>query len=356
MAVTARTLRLQAALQRELNKIVDAQTRDLVEAWVIAWDEVVPDLTATLVEMLTAGDRVTRTQLQRSARLRKVLDLIAAQLQTLAGDAGVRIIGDLQTVIDAAGGAQASVIDSQLPPQSDLLDGLDSWSRVDARQIEAIVRRSTEQITSQLLPLPTQAYDVVRRELIRGVASGSNPKKTAARMVARAEKQFHGGLSLSRALRIARTETLDAHRTAAALAQAEHADVLAGWSWLAKLDTRTCASCWAQHGRVHDLAEPGPLDHPQGRCGRLPVSKSWADLGFDVEEPPSLMPDAADVFEGLSSEEQLEILGPSRYVAWVLGDYPMESWSQRRTADGWRDSFTVSPAPQRGGRVSRIAA
>lgn len=356
MAVTRRTLQLQAQLRRELDRILDRQTRDLVEAWVLAWDEISPDLTAVLLEMLTASDRVTRAQLLRSTRLRKVLALIARQLDDLAVAAGVRIIGDLQAVIDAAGGAQASVIDSQLPPASELLDDLESWSRVDERQVAAIVRRATEQITSRLQPLSAETQDLIRRELIRGVASGSNPKATAARMVRRAEKAFNGNLSLSRALRISRTEILDAHRAAAAVAQAQHADVLAGWTWLAKLDIKTCPSCWSQHGTVHDLAEPGPDDHQQGRCARVPVTKSWADLGFDIPEPPSLLPDAEGMFEDLPSEDQLEILGPARYAAWVRGDYPMTAWSQRRTTPGWRDSWGVSPVPQSGGRVSRSAA
>ncbi len=354
MAVTRRTLALQRQVTAEVNRIVNAQERALVSAWVDAWDEVAPDLTAALLEMLVAGDKVTRAQLLRSTRLRKALAVIADQLEALAKSAGVRITGDLADVIEKAGAAQASVIDSQLPPDTDLVS-IDTWSRIDARQIAAIVARTTEQITSLTRPLGAEAYDVVRRELIRGVAAGANPKATAARITARTERVgFNGGLN--RALTIARTETLDAHRAAAALSQAAHADVLGGWSWLAKLDTRTCPSCWAQHGRVHPLDEPGPNDHQCGRCGRLPVTKSWADLGFDLEEPPSLLPDSASLFEGLSSEEQLQILGPGRYSAWVRGEFPMDAWSVRRTTSGWRDSYGMAPVPQSGGRTSRSAA
>lgn len=353
MAVTRLTLRLQEQLRRELLRITDTQTRNLVRAWVEAWNEVEADLTSVLLDMLTAGDRVTRAQLLRSTRLRKALGVIADALEQLVEDAGITITGDLRDVIDTAGGAQASVIDSQLPPRSDLLDDLESWSRVSERQIEAIVTRSTQQITSLLDPLSGEAYDAVRRELIRGVASGSNPRATAARMVRRAEKGFNGGLN--RALTIARTETLDAHRSAAALGQAQHADVLAGWTWLAKLDTLTCPSCWSQHGTLHDLDEAGPFDHQSGRCGRMPTVKPWSDLGLDIEEPPSLVPDAEDLFDGLTSAEQLAILGPARYDAWARGEFPLSDWSVRRTTPGWRDSFGVAPVPQSGGRARSVA-
>lgn len=354
MAVTRRTLALQRQISTELNKIVDAQERALVSAWVDAWDEVAPDLTTVLLEMLISGDKVTRTQLLRSTRLRKVLAVVADNLDTLATQAGVRIVGDLADVIEKAGAAQASVIDSQLPPDTDLVS-VDAWSRVDDRQVSAIVQRSTEQITALTRPLGAETYDVVRRELIRGVASGSNPRATAARIMKRTEKVgFNGGLN--RALNIARTESLDAHRAAARVGRMAHADVLGGWTWLSKLDTRTCPSCWAQHGSVHPIDASGPDDHQQGRCTAMPTTKSWADLGIDVDEPPSLLPDAGTLFEGLPSTDQLAILGPGRYDAWVRGEFPMDAWSVRRRTPGWRDSYGVAGVPQSGGRASRNAA
>lgn len=354
MAATERTLRLNAQLRRDLEKITDAHTRTLTAAWVDAWDEVAPDLRAVLLEMLVSGDKVTRAQLLRSERLRKALTVIASNLSELSKDAGVLITGDLAGVIDTAGSAQASVIDSQLPPRSPHLVNLDAWSRVDERQIAAIVKRSTEQVTALTKPLSAEAYAAVRRELIRGVASGSNPRETARRMVARAEHRFNGGLT--RALVISRTETLDAHRAAAQLGQQASADVLRGWQWVAELDSRTCPSCWAQHGSEHPLDEAGPLDHQQGRCARLPLAKSWRDLGIDLEEPRSLVLDAEATFGSLSAASQKEILGPARYDAWTRGDYPMSGWSRRHETDGWRPSYRVSPAPPSGGRGSRFAA
>jgi SPP1 gp7 family putative phage head morphogenesis protein len=354
MPVTARTLRLQRQIDAAVDRIVDAQTRDLVRAWAEAWDEVAPDLTATLLDMLVAGDRVTRTQLLRATRLRKALAVIADRLEQLGRDAGVRIVGDLQGIIDTAGGAQASVIDSQLPAGSGLLDDLDSWSRIDAAQIDAIVRRATEQITSLTRPLADEAYAIVRRELIRGVAAGSNPRATAARMVRRAETAGFN-LSLNRALTIARTETLDAHRAAAELGQAAHADVLAGWVWLAALSERTCPACLAMNGTEHPLTEPGPLGHQQCRCARVPAVKPWSELGIDgIDEPASLVPDSAAFFEGLTVAQQKAILGPTRYEAWVAGRFPMERWATRRTTPGWRDSYVV--ASPSAGRASRSAA
>lgn len=356
MAVNDQTLRLMRGLRAQLDQVLDAQTRTLVAAWADAWDEAAPDLNAALLEQLVAGERVTRAQLLRSTRLRAALQVIADQLQALATAAGVVITADLQQVIDTAGAAQASILDSQLPRDSHLVN-LGSWARVDARQIDAIVRRTTQQITSLTRPIPAEQYQILRRELIRGVAAGSNPRATAARIMRRTERRFNGGLT--RALVISRTETLDAHREAARLGREPHADVLAGWRWVAELDARTCPSCWAQHGSLHPVEESGPDDHQQGRCAAVPVTKSWAELGFDVEEPPSLLPDAETVFDQLDADTQKAILGPARYAAWSAGEFPMDAWSVRRTTDGWRDSWGVAPAPSqpsRGGRRPVAAA
>lgn len=355
MAITSNTLRLQEQLRAALLRITDAQTRDLVRAWVTAWDEIEPDLISALLEQLVAGEDITRAQLLRSTRLRNALAVVKDQLETLARAAGVRISGDLQAVLDAAGGAQASVIDSQLPAHGEKLVDLEAWSRVDARQLEAIVRRTTRQITSRARPLSTQAYGVVRRELIRGVAAGSNPRVTAARMVRRAEQGFNGGLT--RALAIARTETLDASREAAQLGRMQHADVLRGWSWHCELSERSCPACISMDGTVFPNDDPGPSDHVNGRCTAVPITKSWADLGFDIPEPPSIRTSGSEWFGSLDAAAQRRILGPGRYDAWTAGHYPMGDWSTMRANDGWRESLQVTRVPaQSGGRVSPSAA
>jgi SPP1 gp7 family putative phage head morphogenesis protein len=355
MAVTERTLRLVQDLRAQLDMVVDEQSRDLVRMWATAFDEVAPDLNTALVDLLTTpGERITRAQMLRSQRLMGALEIIAERLEVLAGEAGVRITGDLAGVIETAGAAQASVIDSQLPPGSRLVDPA-GWARVDAAQIEAIVERSTQRIVSTLQPLPDDVMDVVRRELIRSVAAGSNPRVTARRMVGRVEGHVNGRWGLTRALAIARTETVDAHREAARVSQLENADVLTGWEWACKLDARSCPACWAMHGTRFDLTEPGPLGHPQCRCARLPRTASWEELGFDIEEPEDLMPDAAAQFELLSEADQRAVLGPLRFDAWQAGEYPIEAWAQRRENPGWRASYQMSPAP-RGGRRSVTAA
>lgn len=347
MAITSTTVRLAEALRRDLLKVTDQQVRDLVAAWANAWDEVAGELELATLDLAARAEngRITRAQVLRSGRLAAALDTIGRRLTSLADQAGVRIVADLPAVVDAAGRAQAEIIDSQLPKAE--RGNLADWSRVDHRQLEAIINRSTEQIASDLWPLSSEAQGAIRRELVRGVAAGANPRETATRMLQRTQGEFNGGLT--RALTIARTETLSAHRAAAKVAHQQNSDVLKGWIWLASMSSRTCPSCIAMNGTEHPLDEDGPLDHQNGRCSRLPQTKSWKDLGIDLpEQASSGVPDSAAWFENQSAETQKQILGPARYDAWKRGEYPMSAWSERVSTDGWRDSYRMSRAPKPG--------
>ena len=218
----------------------------------------------------------------------------------------------------------------------------DYFNRVDPRALDAIVERTTEQVTTLARQLPGPAYQALKGTLIRGVAVGDNPRKAAVEMVRRVRGAFD--MPLYRALVITRTEMLDAHRASAYGQDQANGDVLAGWQWAARLDNRTCASCWAQHGRVHDVTDPGPHDHQQGRCARVPVTRSWADLGFpNVEEPPSLLPDARTVFDGLHRSDQAAILGTRRLALLNQGSIGWDDLSTLRTTPGWRDSWAPTP-------------
>lgn len=347
MPITGRALHLQAQLDAALARVLDAQTRDLVSAWALAWDEVVGDLNATLAEIIARSQDglVPASWFARSDRLATVLGIIGAQLDTLAAGSQVRILRDLSSVAQQAAAAQAPILAAMLPADYDLPGA------PTLRALNAIVKRATEQITARHYPLSAGAYDVVRRELVRGVAAGINPRATAQLMVDRAEGGFNGGLT--RALTISRTEMIDAHRAGAAAGQKAHADVLASWVWLAHLSPRTCRSCIAMNGTEHPLSEPGPIDHQQGRCVRMPKTKTWAELGIDLPEPAGVeVPDSEAWFASLTTAEQQRILGHDGYAAWLRGEFPMTAWAARRTTDGWRDSMVPAKPPRPAAQAS----
>lgn len=341
MAVTRETLRLLGQIRIQIADTVNGVTEDLVRSWAHAWTQVAADWEAAVAELerlRVDGRWPSQMQVLRAERAQAALEATYDALIRLNDEAGVRIVASVSDVVEAAQG-HVGVIASQLPTTAVSLRG--SLVRADAEQIAAIVQRTQQQVTVSATRLGPDSYDIVRRNLIQGVAQGQNPRVTAANMVRNLETGFNN--SLARAMNIAWTETLDAHRNGALAVRKANTDVLAGWEWVSALDSRTCPSCFAQHGSQHPVDEPGPIDHPQGRCAALPVTKTWAELGFDLPEPPSLLPDARATFDRLPRVDKLQIMGPARLQLLDDGDISWDDLSTLRTNPAWRDSYGVTP-------------
>lgn len=347
MAVNQATIAEAIAQKEYLKLVADQRAAALVEAWAAAWDEISADLTRTIEQMATeaaAGtQRVSRpNQLRRN---RQALGIASEQLADLCQQTGIAVAADAQKLIQRGIADQRMLAATQLRPTMDL-----DWTRVDARQVQQIVQRTTEQITVRTWHLQDDATKAMKRELARGLAAGDNPRVAARRMVGRVNGEFNGGLA--RAQVIARTEQVDAYRRAAQASQDANRDVLAGWQWVATLGPRTCPSCIAHHGEMHDLDEPGPLDHHQGRCARVPVTKSWEELGFKgiKETRTELQPgDGERWFARQDEDTQRSIMGDKRFEAWKDGRFPAEQWSQRKENPDWRPSYHVgTPTPPAG--------
>lgn len=342
MAITPETLRIVDRLRAQLTVMTDAQTLTLTRAWVEAWDALVPDFEFALIELMAGSSSgvLSRSQVAKSIRLRDALQASRAMLDRLATVAEVTVAGDVaQAVLDAVDG-HAALVTSQLPPNAAAV-GV-SFTRMSPDALAAIVERTTAQIHSATLPLAADTERVMKRALIRGIAVGDNPRRTASRIMAQTEQRFNGGLT--RALTIARTETLDAHRAATRASEKTNTKILAEWEWHAALNARTCPSCWAMHGTRHPLDESGPNDHQNGRCARVSVTKTWAELGFTgIDEPASLTPDAQTAFNNLTPDTQLAIMGPGRLDALQSGRIAWADLSTVKQTPGWRDSHTVAP-------------
>lgn len=324
-----------------LDRNLDEQTRALVAAWVAAWDTVAAELDAAAAMLASeaSGGRVTAAQVLRTERATRALRVVQEAIDQLAATAGVTIIGSLQALTDQAVAAQQAIIGAQLPP------ALQPYTvRVDARQVDAAVRRTTQRITAATRRLSAEGQAAIRRELVRGIAVGENPRRAARRMVAGIEDRFNGGLS--RALVISRTESLDAYREAATAQRRAARGVVTGWTWIAELSARTCPACFGMHGTRHPADEPGPYGHQQCRCVAVPTTATWADLGFpELREPRDATPDADAWLTRQPEATQRRILGDKGYTAWRAGDWPRDRWATRRHNPGWRDSYVPAKPP-----------
>lgn len=337
MPISQDVLDIDLAMQTILDTILDHHTTTLTTAWATAWATVRDELEAVLTELADGGD-VPGWKIAQSRRAQQGLAAAGRALEDLADLTGTTISDDAARALGLGVDGEIAMIGAQLPPGQSVV-------RVDDPQIAAMLGRTTQQITAVTAPISAETLLAIQAELTRGMIVGDSPREAARRMVAATEGRFTGGLT--RALNISRTEMLDAMRTAQLATDQVNAGVLAGWTWGAHLDSRTCGSCIAMHGTEWPLTEPGPIDHHSGRCARIPRTKSWAELGFPgIPEPDLGMVDAGAWFEELTDTEQRSILGKSGHEAWAAGRFPMSDWAARKSNDGWRDSFVPAKPPK----------
>lgn len=342
MAVNRETLKLVAEQRAQLAALLAAQDADLAARWLQAWADVVDELTEMIDRLAgVGGARVSWVARRRQAE--RAAHLLAGQLQQILAEQRAILDANMERMLAALPQQTWQLIASQLPAGAlnTLVPG------TDLRQIDAILRRTTEQITARQYFLQHAATEAMKRELGRAIPLGVNPNEVARRMIRAVQGEFNGGLHRARV--VARTELLDAYRAAAEAAHNANRDVLAGWQWVAALSERTCRSCVAMHGTIHSLDEPGPLDHQQGRCARVPITKAWRDLGFPGSEPAGAIHpgDGERWLRKQSEKTQQHILGRRGYNQWVAGNWPREQWSQLRTTEGWRDSYGAAAPPKR---------
>ena len=119
----------------------------------------------------------------------------------------------------------------------------------------------------------------------------------------------------------------------------QNSDIIKGVQWLATLDEKTCSICAALDGkfwelRTFDLYIPA---HPRCRCVLVGITKSWRELGFDVDElPPGTrasmngqVPSTMNYSEWFGTQSaffQRNWLGNKRYELWKNGKLEFEDF------------------------------
>ena len=299
-------------------KLIDGASDEVLLLWAKVWTDLRGEI---LAEIERRGE---------AAALRYAADYAARRLVETAQQSSAVVTGAARRLVELSMTDAAALIGAQLPSNWPL-------NRPAKPELDAIVQRATTQITSRMWALSDEASEAMRRRLIQGVAAGRNPRETARLMVADVQDDFDGGLA--RAQVIARTETIDAYRAGAKAHHEANRDVLRGWMWLASLTVHNCPSCVAMHGSVHDLDEAGPLDHPQGRCSRMPLVRT--DLVPGLPQPT--VETGPEWLKRQPEGVQRSVLGPRRFDLWKAGDYPVSRWATRRENPDWRPSYSPGP-------------
>ncbi len=306
-------------------------------------------LISRMEEAGAAGEAITEGWLLQEARYTALLTQIEQQLQSFAETAAPPLTDAQRGFVQSASDQAKAVARTAIGPIKNLSHtGVTlTWNALPAAALESLVGFAADgsPLLSVLEALGPDGAADMRNALLAGVAAGDNPRKIAGAAAAQ------GNVSRARALNIARTETMRAARTATLDNYRANQDVVKGWTWLAALDLRTCGACWAMHGTHHPL--DAPLDgHCQCRCVPVPDTVSWAELTGDDSIPDTrpTIRSGADVFAGLSEEDQQAVLGPGLHALYVAGT-PLPAMVTQTSDTRWgtmRRQATVQEATAAG--------
>lgn len=225
-------LEVAAQFRADLAAIERNAVAQLVAAYGLILADLQAELRGLVLELRAQGQPITQTQLRRNERLRALVAQTQAEIARLAAQMETLLpMWQFQTATLGAEAAQQLMLAGiGTAPVTVTFNTLPSGA---IAQLTGTLANGSP-LKALLDELGPEAAATVRRNLLRGLGLGLNPR-TVARLMREAL-----GRSLTRALTIARTEMLRAYREASRATYQENSDVVAGWVWVAKLDRRTC--------------------------------------------------------------------------------------------------------------------
>lgn len=233
----------------------------------------------------------------------------------------------------------AGAIDADTLLRATLPEQLRWKASVPARETAQIAQATRPGTPFGMLldTLPAEAATGIREKLVEGVALGKGPRE-----IARDIRDGFAG-NATRALRVARTETIRAYRQSAHQRFRENDDVVEGWTWYAELDFTTCAACVAMHGQTFPLDED--LDsHPGCRCTAIPVTKTWEQLGFPgVPETRFETESGEDWFDRQPAIVKQRVLGPGKFRLYEGGRLELRDLVSRPVHPVWGRELRERP-------------
>lgn len=324
--------------RRELLRNERRAASELVRVYGEAWKRIKAELERLNTEYEEAkerGEKPGPDWIYRFNRARAFRDQVERELLAFARYAEGKVREQQLEAIEAAERHAEQLARRALgkPPAGLVVD----WNRIDRAGVETILgmTQADSPLHRLLLSISSEGAKAAEDALVQGMLLGKNPREVARDL----RKAL--GTQLSRALTIARTETLRAHREATRASYQANSDIVKGWVWHSAADERTCAACWVMHGTEHKLDEI--LDgHPNCRCSMVPKTITWSEIGkrygIDLYDIPDTNPEiesGVSLFEKLPAEKQIKILGPAKWAAWRDGKFILSDLGGRKRSREW---------------------
>lgn len=317
--------RMRAAALRQDKVALEA----IVRSYQAMYGRMTDSLEALLARIYrdgeTPGKRYLADRLAGWVReLGREMGSFSTYLQTalpgFANNAAASGMGDAYRILRALSPAGTPVLQTQ-------------WGRLPREAINTILgfMQPSSTLWTRLEAMAPVYSKEVADLLVDAIAQGWGAARTArniAPLFAAANDAMLGGMgkALTDALRTARTVQLWSYREAARANYVANNDVVTGWQWSAELDERTCMSCVAMHGTIHDLDETLD-DHHNGRCAAIPIV-----LGRPLYDEDA----GRKWFDGLSESQQAAQMGAEKYQAFRDGKFEFGALSRQVEDDVYK--------------------
>jgi len=276
---------------------------------------------------------------ESTKRLRDLADALDALIEEGFSRAEDRLVKDIHGLAKL----EAKVARDQIVRVSHLAIDLELPSESLLRTLATEKPFAGSSLIEHFESLTQASQKHVRRALNVGMVQGETFDQIAARVQGTARLRFKdGALELSRrqVRSVVGAAVQHAGQSARQATYKENEDVIAGELWTATLDSRTCPQCMELDGQEFPIGEgPQPPIHlGPCRCVRVPVLKSWEEIGFDVGEvPPATrasmngeVPDSTTYSEWLADQPesvQDDALGPARAALFRSGEVSIDKFT-----------------------------
>ena len=226
-------------------------------------------------------------------------------------------------------------------------------------QLRNIIRDEAVQgkyLTDHFTDINENTRRRVMSEIRQGVMEGDSTEEITRRLRGTKARGYRDG-ALERSRRdadnIARTMTQYVANRAREDHMLANEDIIKGRQVVATLDSRTCPMCMGLDGKVLQLRKGRrPPFHHRCRCATIPVTKSWRELGIDLDEAPegtraSMDGQVAasqtfnDWLKRQPAPVQDEALGPTRGKAYRKGNLSVSEFT-----DGRGNTITIEEMRQ----------
>jgi SPP1 gp7 family putative phage head morphogenesis protein len=298
------------------------------------------ELTAKAIQLQAEGKEITRDLIYRRTRLQELLNQIEAQVEDFAQYAEAHVANEQRVAIDTAQANSRSLVVESLGPLPEGVGIPTNFLRFNPLAVEKFLGRASNgsPLRDLFATLAAGSDDIpgtvaqFENIFVQGLIKGANPREIARQL--RNELQ----VPLHRALTISRTEVLNSYRETSREFYEQNDDVVVGWRWQAAFNARTCAMCLAMDGQIFKT-QISLYTHPNCRCTLVPVTKTWAELGFDVPERRSRpSQDGQEWFAKQDEKTKLRILGPAKLLRYNEGKLTLRDLVGVRSDPAWGKS------------------